>query len=109
MTVTHPAVMRTLAIAVAVLSGVVAGCGSDAVDESRPAGPIQDSPTAAASPGPTRAPGIVTSDAVPSLDELRALGLGDAAAQCFISTIDPQGTGRVASADLFLEAFATCG
>jgi hypothetical protein len=58
----------------------------------------------------TQAPAgpIVVSDAVPSLAELHDLGIGEAAAECFVSTIDPEGTGRVAGAELFMEALARC-
>ncbi len=51
---------------------------------------------------------VVISDAVPSLEELRALGLDDEAADCFRTTIDPDGTGRVANAELFVKALGAC-
>jgi|GEM_PF-3407765 len=45
-----------------------------------------------------------TSDAVPSTQELLDIGLTEEQAACFINTIDPDNTGRVANAELFAEA-----
>jgi len=47
---------------------------------------------------------VAVSDAVPSVEELLDSGLTPNQADCFIETIDPDGTGRVASAELFAEA-----
>ena len=51
---------------------------------------------------------VTVSDAVPTLQELRDAGLTDEQAECFTTTIDPDNTGRVTDADLFLEAFGGC-
>lgn len=50
----------------------------------------------------------VVSDEVPTLQELLDTGLSEQQAECFIETIDPDNTGRVASAELFMEAFSEC-
>lgn len=50
----------------------------------------------------------VVSDAVPSVQELLDIGLTQTQAECFIATIDPDETGRVQSAELFVEALSTC-
>lgn len=50
----------------------------------------------------------VVSDEVPSVQELLDIGLTPTQAECFISTIDPDGTGRIQHADLFLEALGSC-
>jgi len=61
-------------------------------------------------PGPVVRPTteIVASDEVPSLQELRDSGLTDEQADCFTTTIDPDGNGRMSDPELFLEAFSTC-
>lgn len=63
-------------------------------------------------PSPTPVPPLptvpVVSDAVPTKQELLDIGLTDAQAECFIATIDPNETGRVETADLFVEALSTC-
>jgi len=51
---------------------------------------------------------IPRSDAVPSIEELLETGLSESQAVCFRETIDPDGTGRVASAELFGQAFGEC-
>lgn len=72
-------------------------------------------PTAAPSllpPSPTPVPPQptvpVVSDAVPSVQELLDIGLTEEQAECFITTIDPDETGRVQNAELFVEALSTC-
>gem|GEM_PF-6667758 len=72
---------------------LLAACGGD----DPPAAPLPPTPT---SP--------VVSDEVPSMQELRDTGLSEEQAECFITTIDPNGTGRVTSADLFMEALGKC-
>ena len=92
--------VRILVAATACLLALATACSSE------PAASPAPTPTAA--PAPRATSNIVVSDAVPSLEELRDLGLSESAAKCFIATIDPEGTGRVSSADLFLEAWANC-
>lgn len=88
-----------------------AACSSDpAVEPAEPSRPTTTAaPAVSETPAPADPPNNITvSDAVPTLEELRNMGIADQAAECFINTIDPDGTGTVQSADLFIEAFGAC-
>lgn len=65
-----------------------------------------ETPTTEPQPEPTSS--IVVSNRVPSLQELMDMGIEQASAECFIETIDPNGTGQVANVDLFMAAFGAC-
>jgi len=86
------------------------GDTSEDQPETTPAA-APDEPTAVTvSPEPPspEPPLAVASDLVPSVEELVEIGLTTAQAECFIAEIDPEGTGRVGSAELFTAAFAAC-
>jgi len=90
--------MRRRAILGIPLLFAVAACSSGSGATNEPAPTPQPSPTVA----------VTVSDAVPSLERLEGMGLSPDQAKCFTETIDPEGTGRVQSAELFMEAFSTC-
>jgi PBP1b-binding outer membrane lipoprotein LpoB len=107
------------AVVLAVL--LVAACSSGSsgpADTVDPAVEATTEPTTAATTEPTTEPlgetpnrslnSLRATDAVPTLDQLSEMGVGDEVAACFVATIDPDGTGRVANVDLFVEAIATC-
>ena len=102
-----------LAAAACVLVLVACGGGSDSDTGVPPTLATTVEPTSVVDPAPTSAaadPGgtIPRSDAVPSTEELLDSGLSESQARCFRQTIDPDNTGRVASAELFGQAFAEC-
>lgn len=92
----------------ALMSALFAMCAIGCSSDPASAPDSVENPSAAVAPTFPPANNIEVSDAVPTLEELNEMGIGDQSAECFIATIDPDGTGRVASAELFLEAWAAC-
>jgi len=74
--------------------------------EPQPDPTATETPTTEPQPEPTSS--IVVSNRVPSLQELMDMGIEQPSAECFIETIDPNGTGQVANVDLFMAAFGAC-
>jgi hypothetical protein len=99
------AVVLTAVLVVACSSG--SSGSTDSVDP--PVEATSEPTTEPLVTAPSRPPSnLRVSDAVPTLDELRNMGIGDGSAKCFIAIIDPDDTGRVTSVDLFIEALAAC-
>ncbi len=102
---------RVYAVALTLL--LVAACSSAS---SGPAAPVD--PPVEATTEPSTEPldetpsrplsNLRVTDAVPTLGQLREMGVGDEVAACFVATIDPDNTGRVTNVDLFVDAIAAC-
>ena len=103
------------AVVLAVL--LVVACSSVSSGPTGAVDPPID-PTTGPQPEPTTEPldeapsrplsNLRVTDAVPTLEQLREMGVGDEAAACFVATIGPNNTGRVANVELFIEAMAAC-
>jgi len=99
-------VVRGLII-LTLLTGIITACSATqtppAVPPAAEVEPVVPQPTAP----PLAAESVpAVSDRVPQVDELLELDMTVDEAECFISTIDPDGNGRMDDPDLFFEALA---
>lgn len=97
---------KLMLVVVALLA--VAACSSSESPETAPVTEPEASTAPTVNPDASGPPDIVASDVVPTVEEFLEIGLTRDQAECFIAEIDPEGTGRVGSAELFTQAFAAC-
>ena len=87
--------MRRLVTAAAAVAMFATACGGSATSTAPP-------------PAPRPTSSVRVSNEVPTVQELMDTGLSEEQAECFIRMMDPNDTGEITDASLFMQAFGEC-